>query len=647
MTKEPLKYVLLFTALVVMVSQSGHLLAQRISIDVHAPSEVETGKPFQVVFQINRKVDQFIGPDFRGFEVLSGPGLSMSSRTTMSRGQTVEETSSAYTYSLVANRPGTFQLGEARMRVGNATYSARQVTIKVTGEPIRQEPPPRRQPAARTPATPRARPEPTPQPAPQPAPQPTPQPTPRPERQPTEEVSSPSGEGELFILSTLSNNTPYKGEVVVLTQKLYTRLAIHNISRLRLPSFHGFWTENIEMGTYEVKQERHQGTLYNTIVISRTLLIPQRAGTITIEPSSIKIQRFTERTVNRNIFGTIVQQRVRELLDHEIQSSRLVINVQDLPQQQQPSSFTGGVGQLVFATDVSLSTTPLGEPVELTLQISGTGNLKLLDAPTLQMPGGLELFDPESGGSIQSTSAGMTGTRTWKHLVMPRDTGLFYLPAVEFSYFDPLTAQYHTITTQELELHVGAPVSKSLRTANIGREDVQYYGTDIRHIRTNFRRPWITWITPGSWGHLALIIAPILLLTIWLIRFRKRLKMFADKHLIRAARAEQNARQRIKEAQHAAALGNAEQMHDLLLEALWGFVADKLNLNTSELNRNRLKHELTKKQVPVDTIHRYIETIEHFEFYRYAPVQPTDTTLELQPDQASECIDQLVAFKQF
>jgi hypothetical protein len=594
-----------------------HILAQsnRVSFEVHAPSIVETGKPFQVVFQINRKGDQFNGPDFKGFTVLSGPGYAMSSRAAFINGRNVEEVTSSYTYALMAHKPGTYQIDEARMRIGTSTYASRPVTIRVTGQPTNPN-----QTTRQNTQTGQQRPVETPT-----------------------QQHAVDGEGDLFIHNIISNRTPYKGEVIVLTQKLYTRLAIHNINRLRLPSFSGFWTENIDIDKYEVIQEYHQGKLYNTMVISQTLLIPQRTGNLVIEPSSINIQRFTEKTVNRNIFGNIVQQMVRELTDHDIKSSRLTIKVKDVPEMEQPISFRNAIGQFSFNAELSGLSTTVGVPVNLTITIEGNGNLKLLDKPEIQVPDAIDLFDPEVTGQIQVSNNGMSGTRIYQYLIIPRDTGTFTIPELQFTYFDPSTTRYHTLVQGPFEIQASPNTGQSLRTANVGRQGVEYFGQDIRHIRLQYKLPLLAWLYPGSITHLFSILIPLLVLLLWMYVYRKRVRMYADKEKMRAGNAAGIAQEKLRKAKDLFKKGSTSDGYEILLSALWGLPADKLNLKLSDLTRQRIKDEFLHREVPPASIGKYIDAIETCEFCRYAP--STDPLMaDTHLHKTEQSVNEVIAF---
>jgi hypothetical protein len=567
----------------------------KITFRVHAPGTVEAGSAFQVVFELNREADQLEWPDFKGFEVLGGPSYGESRFTVTNNGKRSSEIKTTYTFALKALKPGTLEIGSALARIGRKSVKTAPKLITVTGTV-----------------------------------------------QPEASVADPAGEGgDLFILNYITNKAPYKGEVLVLTQKLYTRLAINNLGKLKMPAFNGFWFEIIESGNYQVAQETYQGRLYNTIILSRTLLIPQRSGKITIEPTSVVIQRIVERTINRPVFGGVIQQRVRELDENVIRSSNLVIDVKEHPVANKPASFKGMTGNFSIQAQLSSDVTEVDDPLELTITIEGTGNLKMLNKIDIQMPRIIELFDPEVSGKISSTASGMSGTRQFTYLMISRDTGVFEIPGVQFSYFDPETRRYVELTTGQLRFRaVNTGKSNKYNTANMDKENVQYYGRDIRFIKLTYRSPLLSKFTPGSWIHLVLIVLPLILLILYLLHYRKQVRLYADPEKMRAMKASQVAKQRLRLAEDALKEGNEQQFFAVLLDTLWGYVADKLNIRLADLNRNSVKEELLAKKIPEGLISRYIDLIKICEYARYAPDSESFRTEKCFTD-TEQCITEI------
>lgn len=449
--------------------------------------------------------------------------------------------------------------------------------------------------------------------------------------------ASGQSEGDIFISNTITNPKPYKGEVIVLTQKLYTRLAIQNIGRLKVPSFNGFWSENIPLDHYQVVQEMYQGKPYNTIVLNSTLLIPQKTGIITIEASSLMIERVTERTETRHIWGGIIQQQVREVVENEIKSSVLKIQVKELPTAGRPESFAGALGD--FSIDASLSETTVeaGDPAELRITVQGTGNLKLLDKPFLDLPPGVETFEPETSEKIKSNLSGMSGKRTYTWLLIARDTGRIQIPDIIFCYLNPATGKYTEKKVSGLGFNVVNTGKKKVNTANMGKENIRYLGKDIRYIDTRIYHVRIPSISPGSWIHITGLLLPVFLLTLFLLYFRKYLRIHADKDKLRAQKAKATALSRLKKGTEALRKHDEQEFYNALLASLWGYASDRFGLKSSELSKAKIREECAARGIDSGTADAFLELVATCEYCRYAPA-PTPEHLEKMVLTAEECI---------
>lgn len=548
----------------------------KVNLIVKAPEVVEVGDVFQVVFEANGETDNFSGPDFNDFQILGGPGYSASRFVSTRDGRTVSEIKISYTYAIKAIKPGNIEIGQATAKVNGSVVRSDPVKIKVYGE-ITQE-----------------------------------------EKAGYSQYDADGG--DIFIMNIISNKNPYQGEVVVLTQKLYTRLAIHNIGRINLPSFNGFWSEAVDIGSYRIVQENYNGKLYNTLILNRTLLIPQRTGKIVIEPSAVTIQRSVERTVERRVWGRVIRQRVREPVENEIKSSRLIMNVKELPVSNKPQDFRGAVGDFSIQTSLSDTEIAAGSSVNLKVRIAGKGNLKLMDLPALRLPANIEKYKPEIVTKVTSTANGMSGYREYKYLIIPKDTGTFKIPSVSLSYFTPSERRYKQSNSEEIELKVKGYIS-DIGTVNMLKEPESYFDEDIRYIKTTIAKRLNANITPGSAIHLISIVIPIALLIIFLVVYRKRVKLKSDKSKLRALKAAKTAAKRLKSSYIAMRNNNNQEFFATLLKTLLGYISDKLSIETADLSKQKIVDELLKKGMNETLIRSYISVIEECEYAGYTPVK--------------------------
>ena len=151
-----------------------------------------------------------------------------------------------------------------------------------------------------------------------------------------------------------------------------------------------------------------------------------------------------------------------------------------------PADFSGAVGKFNFETSLSSKEGKTDDPITYTVKISGTGNFKVIDAPGLKLPPAFEVYDPKVKENVNNSAAGMSGSKQYDYLIIPRQPGDYKIDAKSFSYFDPNAGKYITITSPEFPLKItGAPSKNANAGLSMNKQDVSILGQDIRYIKTN------------------------------------------------------------------------------------------------------------------------------------------------------------------
>ncbi|MCQ2335113.1 MAG: BatD family protein, partial [Paludibacteraceae bacterium] len=115
-------------------------IADDVTFQANAPQQVVMGKPFQLKYTVNQHAKDLRAPELEGFDVLAGPFTSQSSSHSFVNGQRTSSFSLTYTYTLMAQREGTFSIAPASITVGSDTY--RSNGLKITVLPADEEPAP-------------------------------------------------------------------------------------------------------------------------------------------------------------------------------------------------------------------------------------------------------------------------------------------------------------------------------------------------------------------------------------------------------------------------------------------------------------------------------------------------------------------------
>ena len=123
--------------LLVLLSFIGMALAgfaDDVVFKASAPSQVIVDRPFQLTFSVNHSARDLRAPQFTDFDVLSGPYTSTSSSTSFVNGHRTSTFEQTYTYTLMAQRAGTFTIGPATIRVDGSDIQSNGVRIQVLPE---------------------------------------------------------------------------------------------------------------------------------------------------------------------------------------------------------------------------------------------------------------------------------------------------------------------------------------------------------------------------------------------------------------------------------------------------------------------------------------------------------------------------------
>ena len=330
-----------------------------------------------------------------------------------------------------------------------------------------------------------------------------------------------------------------------------------------------------------------------------------------------------------------------------LKSEAGTVNVKALPDAGKPADFTGAVGKFNFETSLSAKEGKTDDPITYTLKISGTGNLKLIEAPKLTLPPAFEVYDPKLKENITNGASGSTGNKQYDYLVIPRQPGDYKIDKYVFSYFDPVAAKYVTISSPEYSLKITGAPSKNMNANNgaaVSKQDVSLLGQDIRYIKANtpvFDKSAEAFF--GSLGYFGLYSSPALLF-LGLVAFKRRnASMAADIVGTKRRRALKLAKKRLKLADKFLVANDKKAFYDEVSRAIWGYLGDKLNIDMAELSKDNVEGKLLEKSAKPETVSSLKNLIGVCELALYAPIDQNgemkknyDTALHLIADLEDE-----------
>ena len=445
-------------------------------------------------------------------------------------------------------------------------------------------------------------------------------------------------EQNIHLVAEISKSQPYVGEGIYVEYRLYVseNVSVYDTSVTEAPQYNGFWNQEIKINGFPVKMGKYNGEDYRYIVLQKALLIPTKSGKLTIDPMKMDITIGVP-TGRADFFGNVMTRNIKK----EFASATKTIIPKSLPLEGKPEDFTGAVGDFNFDVSLSKEALKANESSQIKVTVSGKGNLKLFELPKVETPAELEKYQPERKESVQVSTDGLSGSFSDTYTVVPQFKGKYKIPSVSFSYFDPKSEKYNTISTEDLYVNVLegkelAPITNNTNT--VDKQNVTLKGDSFRYIQTqtNFVTKESSDFYKSNLFY-ALLFLSLLMIPIGIVIAKNNEKRNSDVAGIRQRKAERLARKYLSEAQKQ--MGKKEAFYEALERALHNYLKAKLKVETADISKDKITQILTTKNVDESTVKQFIDVLKASDFARYTPV--TNTEMKAEFERAKEVIVQL------
>ena len=562
-----------------------------IKFEINTPLIVTAGEMFRVEFVLeNGKPDggAITPPDFAGLDVLAGPTISTGHSFSSINGVRSSKSTYTVTYVVTAQAAGNITIGAAKVDVDGKTYSTKATPIEVVAQSEQKQ----QAEAVEHGAS----------------------------------LQSQVAEDDILLRLNLSRATVYQGEPIRASLTLYTRASIAGFEDVKLPSFNGFWSQELPTDNYQAKRETLDGKVYNSQIIKEYLLYPQQSGSLTIEPTDItavaQVVMRNNRTFDPFFGGGTEVYNVRRKLT----TGKVGVTVKPLPAGA-PESFSGAVGQFSLSSEPPTTELKANSATKYLARISGTGNLTFVQAPKLNLPTSFELYDVRTTESIHTSTLGTNGYRQFEYPFIARAEGEYIIPAVEFSFFSPEKEAYVTLSTEPLTLNItpdssiGAQQTTQLITGP-SKEGVRQLGSDIRFIKMGapaLRSASAPLMLSSTYFLLLLLIIAAFIALYYMLR--RRIRNNKNTVLVRNRRANKVAVQRFRAAEKFMREGNRHAFFEEVLRALWGYMSDKLNIPVADLSKENIREELQRRGVSAEDARHFTDIISRCDEAQYSPAE--------------------------
>ena len=541
----------------------------------------------RVDFTMNKDGDDFIAPDFEGFQILMGPSQAISSSWING----VRSYSKSYSYTLAPTARGSFTIKQASIVIAGKTYKSSPQKVEVTA-------------AVDKPS----------------------------DQMTADDVADES----LHLVAEVSKESPFLNEAISVVYKLYVspNISVSRYQPLDNPKYNNFWSQDIPITRISAQNGTYEGKPYRFVVLKRVVLFPQKAGDLEIEPLSLEVTVDVP-TDKRDLFG----QRVYTSTNKTVSAGRRTINVKDLPLQGKPANFKGAVGDFNFKVTTSKTNLNASESLQAKVEVTGKGNLKLFQLPEPTLPGSLEVYEPEFEESVKTTLSGSQGKVSNNYTIVPSFKGKYPIPSISFSFFNPDTEKYHTINSGEIIINVmSGPTNADTNTGGPvsgNRQAVTATGSQFSFIKLN---PNLTAIGAktffGSTCFYLWWLLPLLLIPIAIMFGKKREAIASDVAGKRIKRADKLARKYLSAAKKA--LGKKDDFYIALEKALHNYLKAKLKIETSEFSKDKIMALLSERKVDDSTKDGFLGLLKNCEMARYSPF--SNVQMQQDYDRASEVI---------
>jgi hypothetical protein len=594
------KSLILLTLFMLLTSWSA---SAGVSFSVQAPRQVVQGNKFNITFVLrNAEGEGFRAPQVGGSQLIYGPATSTSYSSQWINGVSSSSSSEEYTMTYKAIKPGRYTVGGAVIEAKGHRLVTNPITIEIVSSSRAASSSQQSQSVQI-------------------------------DNLDTQSSSSPVKSHDLFVRITLSKPRVYEQEAVVCTIKLYTKYQISQFMPTLQSSFNGFLIEDLPMQPSLNKIERVGGENYMVAVLKRCILFPQQSGKLTITSGDYDVTAVQYDTF-RSMFGVIRQPVEKKL---HVKSNSATVYITPLPNPK-PATFNGAVGSFRVATSIKPQHLKTYETAALTYVISGTGNIKYLKTPTINFPSQFDVYDPQSTVKAGPVGGTVAGTTTINYTFIPQFTGNFDIPGTVFTYFNPETGKYVTLTTPKYNVNVAK--GKGSPSAHY-KKGLEQKNTDILHIKTgdlNLSKTHSYFITEFSYW--LFYIIPLIAFIALLIYYRKTLKERSNLKLMKTKRANKIAKKRLKSARQYLNAHDSSKFYAEMLTALWGYLSDKLGIPVSALNKENIESELTKFGADQETTALVLSILDKCEFAQYAPAS-SDADMGEVLNSATDIMDKL------
>ncbi|MEJ6734618.1 MAG: BatD family protein [Flavobacteriales bacterium] len=546
---------------------------------------VEVGEEFQIIFSANGSASEFKAPNLLGLRKISGPNKSSSSSMQIINGTINSSKTTSFSYYVSALSEGVLTIPAATIKIEGKKIQSQPIKITVK------------------------------------------------KADPNKKSGFQIGDN-VKVEVEVSRRNIFQGEQVLVSYKLFSKINLADISITQFPNLNGFWNEEIETNS-KAKVQNIDGVNYRVWEINKSMLTPQKSGDLKIDPMKINITvQLKSQNRSGDIFGMF--NNYKNVVE-EIQSKQITIKVKDLPPNP-PASFNGAVGVFKLRSKTDKKIADANTAINYEIELSGSGNLHLIDNIPVNFPDDFEVFDPEKKDKSFTSKNGIKGKLLFNYLIIPRYQGEYEIPSQEFSFFNLRTKKYETLKTNAINIKV----NKGNYQKNVIASSKQLIDENSQSLSPIKTKSEFKLINKGEWyqqwWYILLLALPVLLTVA--AGIRQTYIRIIDKNPIdkKYRKSLKIAQKRLKNAEIFLKNDKKQRFYEEIEKSLLNYFSQKFNTEIADLSKEKISEIFIERKIDKDILSNYISILEDCEYCRYSPASIENNDLNIAYNKASGII---------
>ena len=490
-------------------------------------------------------------------------------------------------YTLYARRTGRLEIGPAKLDFRGRQYVTRKLAVEVVAGSIQPVPP------GTTPST-------------------------------------SSGQGNLgdnlFVRTTIDHRQVFVGQQATLGFDLCYRFQLQNVGFKEIPTYSGFWVKELFSAKELQPSREHINNLpFNVAPLKKVALFPTATGIHTIEPLALSCDIPQRRRRSGFFFDDFDGFFGRSSQSVVLRGEAVEIQVVPLPSRGRPANFKGAVGQFGITAEASPTMVRAGDPVTLTVQVSGHGNIDAINLDDPSAAAGFKVYEPKVETIADVDNGVYGGVRSFEYILIPEKAGKLQISPVQLAYFDPDAGIYRQSSSRAMGIEVTpGDLDETVSNYGLSRKAIQLVGSDIRHIKPDLEELATTPVYYNSWLFWLLQLGMPATFALLFLYQRHHRRLSGDRAYVRRRNARSTAEQRLKSVADMRGAGKPVEIHAEIHRAITHLVADLLDLTAVGLTQDELVAALETAQVSETTINRVRDLVARCDYARFAPAAASD-----------------------